>query len=227
MSIKEILREMDNYYERLCACSSSTGRRYNGQAMIELAQNHPEINEYWEINLNYFHWENRFKKIKDFQEEEQIIFNGVKDKSYTIKNYGQADFNTVTDYIVSHASDYMETKEVWNDGINFDLPEKPGLYMIGEITYNPDLNKLLYGIKVGKGKNLKNRIASYKTCGSTPFVCDYLLVPMEKLDYVEKICHFALNGLCLGLNAHNTEWFYMDEKTYFEMTSKGFSFFNN
>lgn len=225
MTIKEALKAMDMYYHRLCNCTTTAGRKYNGNAMYDLLEEVPELNKYWKFDGSYLYWVDKFEKIANFNEED------VVPNDYTIKNYGKGNYKTITDnifdnyyYYVNH---YAKNKSnIYDDGINFDLPEKSGCYMIGEITYNPQTKKFLYGIKIGLGSNLKKRIASYKTCGSTPYVCDYLLVPNDDLDYVEKMFHLALKGLCIAMNKHNKEWFFFDEETYLDITSKGFSYFN-
>ena len=216
MTIKKALQEMDNYYERMCACSSSSGRKYNGLAMLELVEKFPEIRNYWEIDTSYFHWENRFKKLRDYDDIPC---------DYTIENRGQADYTKLLKNITKNIANYRGTKPTYEDGINFTLPETSGLYLIGEITYNPEKDQLLYGIKVGKGSNLKKRIASYKTCGSTPYLCDYLIVPERDLNRAESMFHCALHGLCVALNGHNEEWFFFNKETYLEITSKGFAYF--
>lgn len=220
-----VFEEMDNYYARLCACSSSTGRKYNGLAMIELAEKHPELLEYWQIDTSYRLWENRFKKYREY--DTPVSDYDDEHRDYTINNRGTGDYEKLINNIKNNEKFYTNIdKTMYNDGINFNVPKESGLYMFGEITFDPQRNKFLYGIKVGLGKDLASRVRVYKTCGSTPFLCDYLLVPEDKLEYAESMFHLALNCVCQARNSHNKEWFYVDKETYLEITSKGFAYFD-
>ena len=215
MNIKDAMKLMDTYYERMSLCSSSSGRKYNGQAMLDLVAEVPELLEYWVIDTSFYYWTDRFIKVKEY--EPKRFTRGTVDYNDALQNC----MNIIVNTSVREAN-----KEKFDDGIDFNLPEKSGLYMIGETTFNPYSNEKLFGIKVGKGKNLKQRIRSYKTCGSTPFVCDYLLVPEDKLDYAENMIQNVLRLRCIALNGHNDEWFYFNEKTYLQICEKGFSYFN-
>lgn len=216
MTLKEAMTTMDNYYNRMLACTSSSGRKYNGQAMLDLIAEIPELLEYWTVDTSSSRWKNYFKKIKNYEEKDTFARG-----SANFDDVMQSCMNTIVNTPLTNAH-----KEKFDDGINFDLPEKSGLYMIGETTFNPFTNEKLFGIKVGKGKNLKERIRSYKTCGSTPFVRDYVLVPENKLNYAENMVQNVLRLKCIALNSHNDEWFFFDEETYFEICEKGFHYFN-
>ena len=64
MNLIETLIMMDELYDSMCRCSSSTGKGFSGRRMDNLMEEYPVLNEYWE-RTNARRWVDRFVKIKD------------------------------------------------------------------------------------------------------------------------------------------------------------------
>ena len=92
-----------------------------------------------------------------------------------------------------------------------------GLYLLGQTTFNPYLDKDFYWIKVGFTKNPKQRFGGYRTHNPCIFYVDWL---ETKDSHLEFDCHSALHLLCeenLG-----TEWFRITKENYLRICEYGF-----
>ena len=85
------------------------------------------------------------------------------------------------------------------DGINYKVPEEPGLYFIGETHFNPYTKEdpMLWRI-------------------------DYLVNEENEEEYY----HLRLAQIAIAKCNHNEEWFLVNRETYLEMCEQGFSYFN-
>lgn len=102
------------------------------------------------------------------------------------------------------------------------LRKIPGLYFIGEITYNPELKMPLYWVKIGTSTvNLCQRVHGYDTHCPTTWRIDFRDNPR-----LEGYYHKLLGACCIDRATGCEEWFRVDEETYFEMCAKGFSYFD-
>lgn len=114
----------------------------------------------------------------------------------------------------------------YQDGIDRETEKifikKAGLYFIGEITYDPTIKTPLYWVKIGVSTtNLGRRPKQYDTHCPTTWRIDFC---GETL--LESYYHKLLGVYCLDRASAGDEWFRVDEKTYFEMCAKGFSYFD-
>lgn len=63
MELETALKEMEKYYNRIQKCSSTTGRKNNGEKMLLIMEEVTEIRTYWEYNAHGTTWEKRFIKL--------------------------------------------------------------------------------------------------------------------------------------------------------------------
>lgn len=62
MTLEEALTMMDRYYTQMQNCSSTSGRKYNGEHMLDLMETVEEVKTYWQFNGYTGKWEERFSK---------------------------------------------------------------------------------------------------------------------------------------------------------------------
>ena len=108
------------------------------------------------------------------------------------------------------------------DGINYKVPEEPGLYFIGETHFNPYTKEEFYWVKIGKSTNLAKRLRNYDTCNPMLWRIDYLVNEENEEEYY----HLRLAQIAIAKCNHNEEWFLVNRETYLEMCEQGFSYFN-
>ena len=113
------------------------------------------------------------------------------------------------------------SKEPFDDGIDYFAPNEQGLYFVGETHFNPMTDEKFYWVKIGKAKNLKDRMKSYNTHNPMLYRIDWSDEYEKETDYQIKLMEKAI-AKC----NHNSEWFLVDKETYLEMCDKGFSYFN-
>lgn len=100
-----------------------------------------------------------------------------------------------------------------------ELRNVAGLYFLGMVNMNPNTKEIFYWVKIGIANDLYKRMGAYNTHCPMLWHIDYLY------DDNELYYHAQLAKYALARCNHNTEWFMVDEKTYFEMCQKGFKFF--
>lgn len=111
--------------------------------------------------------------------------------------------------------------ECFDDGIDYDAPDEPGLYFIGETHFNPKTDEKYYWVKVGKARSLKNRMKQYNTCNPMLW-----RIGFSKEYDKEEHYHQLLANVAIAKCNHNEEWFLVNRETYLEMCEKGFSYFS-
>ena len=104
------------------------------------------------------------------------------------------------------------------------IPTYSGLYLIGEVTYEEEHARIVYKIKVGKGKNLQSRLKSYPTHSTSLSLFDYKYVHPKSLTKAEKYFQQILSNYSWRIG--NTEWYVVSEKNYQTLKRYGFSGFN-
>lgn len=62
-NLEYALSEMDRYYEQMQGCTSTAGRKYNAQHMLDIMEEVTEVRTYWEYNEAATRWEKRFTKV--------------------------------------------------------------------------------------------------------------------------------------------------------------------
>ena len=122
-------------------------------------------------------------------------------------------------------SDFTPPVLEFEDGIDYNAPTYCGLYLVGETHFNPLTKEEFYWIKVGKAKNIANRMSQYNTCCPMLYRIGYLRCRDEREAYqMEKLYHDRLANVAIGLCNHNTEWFLMDKQTYLDICAYGFNY---
>lgn len=109
-----------------------------------------------------------------------------------------------------------------SDGINYDTPNEPGLYFLGETHFNPITHEEFYCVKIGRASNLRRRLKEYDTHNPMLWRIDYSVDNEE----MEHYYHHRLYDVAIATCNHNKEWFFVDRQTYLEMCEKGFSYFD-
>lgn len=109
--------------------------------------------------------------------------------------------------------------------LRFAAPKENGLYLIGNTIFNPLTDEKFYLVKVGTSKNLKGRMANYKTQNPLMFHIDYHVATDDFEDISEKECHMILLENCISRIEKVDEWFIVSREKYFEICDKGFNFF--
>ena len=103
-----------------------------------------------------------------------------------------------------------------------------GLYFIGNIEYNPILEKPIYWVKIGKAENIEKRLQQYRTHNPS-FWHNGCNLPLykEELKPYEDIAHVRIAENALQKHPNADEWFAVTKEIYFELcrvlsTEKGF-----
>ena len=187
-TIQEKIELVERYRERLY-CKNPNKWRYFA-ILINAILNDFEINRLYDFDLDAFYWDDRIcrKSIK------------VTPKALVlcpIETY---------DSIIP---------------ICYDTSEQDfgGLYFMGASYHNPITKYPLYAVKIGKSDyNIGARIKSYGT--ANPFIYhekDHVLPDFICSDADEKTCHSFLKSVAVQALDKNTEWFVVNESTYFQL----------
>ena len=94
-----------------------------------------------------------------------------------------------------------------------------GLYFIGATYFIPTSKIPIYAVKIGQSNfDIGSRIRSYGT--ANPFIYheqEHVLPDFICPDADEKTCHAFLRSISVQKLEKETEWFVVNEKTYFEL----------
>ena len=93
------------------------------------------------------------------------------------------------------------------------LPNAKGVYFLGMIGTNPD-GKTYYLVKIGSSDNIRTRVRQYATYNPMIYIGGYCVI--DKSD-AETLCHRYLRDNAYAVALHTDEWYYVDEKTYYEL----------
>ena len=107
------------------------------------------------------------------------------------------------------------------DGIDYDAPDAPGLYFIGETHFNPATDEKYYWVKIGESDNLRKRMNHYNTSNPMLWRIGYKVGCNNE----EKAYHERLRAVAVAKGVRNDEWFLVDRDTYLAMCEKGFRYF--
>ena len=94
-----------------------------------------------------------------------------------------------------------------------NLPHDMGLYFVGMIGINPAGQKY-YLVKVGYSSDVHDRVGQYASYNPMLYVGGYVRTVSEER---EKVCHAYLERRAIARAQNAKEWYYVDEKTYFEL----------
>lgn len=64
MDTRVALKLIQKYYDSMLSCSSSSGRKYNGEKILEIMWQVPETKDYWYYHPEAQLWQNRFGKYE-------------------------------------------------------------------------------------------------------------------------------------------------------------------
>lgn len=104
-------------------------------------------------------------------------------------------------------------------------PDKPGIYFIGNTTFNPYTNAKQYWVKVGMTQtSIKQRLKKYDTHSPSIYHIDYR--SCNDASEKESEYHKTLSKISIARSDRNLEWWLVDEATYLEMCKKGLGYFN-
>ena len=171
------------------------------------------------------------KRIEEFNwEEEYKTWNFGDDKETTLKitfsffktNLSQYACKVLArDYTYDEHGIYKketDTLPIMSMPVadTSNLPHKNGVYFIGMIGVNPDGQKY-HLVKVGYSSDIHDRVSQYASYNPMLYVGGCVTYVGEEH---EKICHAYLEKKAIARAQNAKEWYYVDEKTYFELCNK-------
>jgi len=112
----------------------------------------------------------------------------------------------------------------FDDKIDYQIPTKCGIYFLGDVHINPITNEIFYWVKVGKGKNLANRMKMYNCHSTMIWRIDFWSVDEDDLTEIEEDLQKALIKYALAKHSHNDEWYLVNRETYLAMCKQGLEF---
>lgn len=181
--------KMIEYYRDRLYCNNPNKWRYYA-IIINAIANDETIQQLYGFNENAYHWSGRvYRKI-----------NQIKPGSIVFR-----------------------PKEVYNTSLPvcYDTSDQEfgGLYFIGATYFVPTTMMPIYAVKIGQSYwNIGRRIRDYGT--ANPFIYhekEHVLPDFICPDANEKTCHEFLASVAIQKLEKNTEWFIVDEKTYFQL----------
>lgn len=85
MNVYEAIREIDELYNRMRFCDSTSGRKYNGEKILAVMRSCPEVKQYWKYRPDFFCWEDRFTYAPEKRKVEiAIVDKVVHDTSFNM-----------------------------------------------------------------------------------------------------------------------------------------------
>lgn len=94
-----------------------------------------------------------------------------------------------------------------------------GLYFIGQIGYNPIMNKKVYFVKVGQSENISRRIKTYLSYNPLIYY-NHTCLPVENSEarnIMETNCHCYLRKFAIAMGQNTSEMFQVDEEVYYQL----------
>lgn len=156
--------------------------------LIGMIENDRELAEVFEIHEDEFLWQHRIVRKKN------------------IINTRVIELCQPCEFYPSLPKCYDTT------GQNF-----PGLYFLGATYFVPTTKQPIYAVKIGVSySSVGSRIASYGTHNPFIYHTRDMALPFEICDDAdEATCHKFLASLAVQQIDKETEWYIVDEKTYF------------
>lgn len=172
-----------------------------------------------EINklAQFINWGEKFKK-----RGQTITYNQFSDY---LSTYAATMFRK--HYYIDENGVHKKESAIANDNYGLPTIKMPcanvdekfgGLYFVSMIGTNPN-GKMYYLVKIGQAKNIASRMASYAT--HNPMIYhNYISLQIddkEQRDKTEQNCHKFLAKFAYGVAQNSCEWFYVNEKDYFNI----------
>lgn len=187
-NLQDKIKLVEYYRERLY-CKNPNKWRYFA-ILINAILNDSEIRNLYALEMDAFHWVDRVYRKSVRTTPKGVILRPIE----------------TYDPIVPICYDTSEQ-------------EFGGLYFMGASYHNPITKHPLYAVKVGKSDcDIGARIKSYGT--ANPFIYhekDHVLPDFICPDANEKTCHSFLKSVAVQALDKNTEWFIVNESTYFQL----------
>lgn len=155
--------------------------------LIGAIESDNELSELYEINEKAYHWDKRIVR-----------------KKITLTPQALAPTRPIGQY--PNLPKCYDTNE----------QEFAGLYFVGATYFVPTTMQPIYAVKIGMSSNVGERIRSYGT--HNPFIYherDMSLPFYSCYEADEHTCHAFLASLAIQKLEKDTEWYIVDEKTYF------------
>lgn len=123
-----------------------------------------------------------YRKSQVFYEIKQLYFTAVNQKEEWINNIViNESARNYTDRIR-----FADRKDRANPNCVSTMNQGCGLYMIGQVDFNPITKEVRYIIKIGSAENIKKRMQAYRTHNPSFYIIDTKKVPYSTLLEVEK-----------------------------------------
>ena len=124
---------------------------------------------------------------------------------------------------------YSRTPRYYNEAnpLGLELPDKGGLYLIGNTAFNPNTQEKQFWVKVGQASNLYDTFRKrYRCTNPCVFNIDFYTSDPQHIHINESACHEKLLTVCEALRAGTEEWFLVSEQIYMEICKYKFAYFN-
>lgn len=204
IELERALNEIEKRYEKIRMADFTPTRRYNGERIIEMLNQYPELKNYWGYDENQFCWADRFYKV-----EERTAIE-LTEKHISIESHITIENHIVVDEEIHSHED----------------PSICGCYLVGSTNFNPHTGETFYWVKVGMSKDIHSRMSSYNTCCPQLFRIDYKKCNnSSEARIMEEVYQNLLSKVALGRCQHNAEWWLVDRETYLKICERKFDFF--
>lgn len=197
---QEKIELVEYYRERLYARNPNKWRYF--AILINAILNDSEIRNLYGLEMDAHYWDDRIYRKATKCKPQAIVLRPLE----------------TYDSVIPVCYDYSEQ-------------EFGGLYFIGASYHHPITKHPIYAVKVGESKyDIGSRIKSYGT--ANPFIYhekEHVLPDFICPDADEKRCHAFLQSISVQALNKNTEWFIVNEQTYFKLCElfKNKDFFAN
>lgn len=104
-----------------------------------------------------------------------------------------------------------------------NISDKPGIYLLGQTSYNPDKNEIWYFLKVGKAVNLQRRLKDYNTHNPTYFIFATQHGTSATIDQLEIQWQNQIENRGGWHMGDNAEWFIVSPALFNLAKKYGFS----
>lgn len=169
--------------------SNPTRKKYLEKCR-QLLNSHPDLATYYVINDDAYLVCNRIKLAADNTVKQMV-------QEMTIKK----------DYTITYTVDCLKVKT--------DEEHFAGLYIVGDIKYDPKYGKLFL-MKCGGSNDIEKRMKQYTT-HNPMFFHDGTSLPCDDWQFKEKIVQRFLEKVSIGVPPVSDEWYILPEETYFKL----------
>lgn len=112
----------------------------------------------------------------------------------------------------------------YEDKINYYAPEAEGLYFVAGTRYDPEEDKILWLLKIGRSKFIKGRMCDYNT--NNPLMWRIGFLTGQDAFEAERDYQKALAKFAYAKTRGSQEWFLVTKEVYDVACKKGFKMFD-